>query len=148
MGKKMMLTIPAAEVKNGVELTFDLPSESVDLIRWYLKNIRKAEPSCIALFPNAHGFPKDQDTLALQINATVKRYLGFTVNPHLFRHIAAHMYLLRNPGGYEVMRRVLGHKRMETTSKFYAGLESLAAARHFDEEILKLRANAKGGKKR
>jgi integrase len=148
VGKKLMLVIPGTEVKNGVDLTFDLPVESVDLIRWYLKNIRKAEPGCMALFPNADGFPKDQDTLAIQINATVKRCLGFTVNPHLFRHIAAHMYLLRNPGGYEVMRRVLGHKRMETTSKFYAGLESLAAARHFDEEILKLRANAKGGKKR
>jgi len=148
IGKKLMLIIPAVEVKNGVDLTFDLPAESVDLVRWYLKNIREAEPRCMALFPNADGFPKDQNTLALQINATVKRYLGYTVNPHLFRHIAAHMYLLRNPGGYEVMRRVLGHKRMETTSKFYAGLETLAAARHFDEEILKLRANAKGGKKR
>jgi integrase len=148
LGKKLMLIVPAAEVKNGIDLTFDLPTESVELLRWYLKSSRRAEPGCMALFLNADGLPKDQDTLAIQINATVKRYLGFTVNPHLFRHIAAHMYLLRNPGGYEVMRRVLGHKRMETTSKFYAGLESLAAARHFDDEILKLRANAKGGTKR
>ena len=37
-----------------------------------------------------------------------------------------------NPGGYEVMRRVLGHKSMDTTSRFYAGLESINAARHFE----------------
>jgi hypothetical protein len=37
------------------------------------------------------------------------------------------------------MRRVLGHKKMETTSKFYTGLETIGAARHFDAEILKLR---------
>lgn len=63
------------------------------------------------------------------------------MNPHLFRHIAAKLYLGANPGGYEVMRRVLGHARMETTSRSYAGLETRNAARHFDEEILKLRTN-------
>jgi hypothetical protein len=73
--------------------------------------------------------------------------LGFTVNPHLFRHIGALIYLNLNPGGYEVVRRVLGQKRMETTSKFYAGLETLAAARHFDQEILKLRTADKGKKR-
>ena len=57
----------------------------------------------------------------------------------VYRHIAALIYLRLNPGGYEVMRRVLGHKKMDTTSNFYAGLEATAAARHFDAEILKLR---------
>jgi integrase len=139
-GRKLMLTIPAREVKNGVDLSFELPEESANLMRWYLKEIRVAEPGCTALFPTAACRPKDKDTLAVQINETVHHYTGFTVNPHLFRHIGALIYLTLNPGGYEVMRRVLGHKSMDTTSRFYAGLETVGAAKHFDEQILKLRA--------
>ena len=135
-----MLTIPAVEVKNSVDLDFEMPDESADLIRWYLKDVRTAEPGNLALFPTASGSHKDQNTLALQIAQTVQRYTGFEVNPHLFRHIGAQIYLGLNPGGYEVMRRVLGHKKMDTTSNFYAGLETLSAARHFDQEILKLRS--------
>jgi integrase len=138
-GRKLMLTIPAHEVKNGVDLDFELPEQSASLIRWYIKNEREAEPGNSALFPSPHGGFKDKDTLAIQLMETVKRYAGFTVNLHLFRHIAALIYLRLNPGGYEVVRRVLGHRNMDTTSNFYAGLEATAAARHFDAEILKLR---------
>lgn len=147
VGKKLHLTIPAAEVKNSVDLDFEMPDESADLIRWYLKKVRTAEPGNIALFPSARGPHKDQNTLAIQIGQTVRRYTGFTVNPHLFRHIGALIYLDLNPGGYEVMRRVLGHKKMDTTSNFYAGLETLRAARHFDEEILRLRKPKRARKK-
>jgi integrase len=138
-GRKLMLTIPAHEVKNGVDLDFELPDQSANLISWYIKHVRAAEPRNSALFPSPEGGYKDKDTLAIQLAETVKRYIGFTVNLHLFRHIAALIYLRLNPGGYEVMRRVLGHKKMDTTSNFYAGLEATAAARHFDAEILKLR---------
>jgi len=134
-----MLTIPAHEVKNGVDLDFELPDQSANLISWYIKQVREAEPGNSALFPSPDGGHKDKDTLAIQLMDTVKCHTGFTVNLHLFRHIAALIYLRLNPGGYEVMRRVLGHKKMDTTSNFYAGLEATAAARHFDAEILKLR---------
>jgi integrase len=147
VGKKFHLTIPAVEVKNSVDLDFEIPDESADLIRWYLKKVRTAESDNLALFPSAAGSHKDQNTLAIQIGQTVHRYTGFVVNPHLFRHIGALIYLRLNPGGYEVMRRVLGHKKMDTTSNFYAGLETLSAAKHFDEEILKLRKSKRAGRK-
>jgi integrase len=61
------------------------------------------------------------------------------VNAHLFRHIGAKLYLDAHPGAYEVVRRVLGHRSMDTTTGFYTGLETAAAVRHFDETILRLR---------
>jgi site-specific recombinase XerD len=61
------------------------------------------------------------------------------VNPHLFRHVTAKLYLDQNPGSYEVVRRVLGHRSIDTTTAFYTGLETSAAVRHFDETILHLR---------
>jgi integrase len=142
-----MVTIPAPEVKNGVDLDFELPDQSAELLRWYLTKERNAAAGDNFLFPGASGSHKDKDTLAIQINETVRNYTGFTVNPHLFRHIAAHTYLELHPGGYEVMRRVLGHKKMDTTSNFYAGLETRSAARHFGHEILKLRGAGQGRKR-
>jgi hypothetical protein len=41
------------------------------------------------------------------------------------------MILQAHPGAYEIARRVLGHKRSETTVQFYAGLETLQATRLF-----------------
>jgi site-specific recombinase XerC len=61
------------------------------------------------------------------------------VHPHLFRHIAAKLFLDAHPGSYELVRRVLGHRSIDTTTNFYTGLETAAAVRHFDKTILHLR---------
>jgi hypothetical protein len=99
-GRKLMLTIPADEVKNNVDLDFELPDQSANLIRWYLKHVREAEPGNSALFPSPNGGYKDKDTLAIQLMETVKRYTGFTVNLHLFRHM-----VMRSCAGCWVTRR-------------------------------------------
>ena len=49
---------------------------------------------------------------------------GLVMNPHLFRHLGAHLFLERHPGSYEEVRRVLGHKNIDTTIENYAGLET------------------------
>jgi integrase len=71
------------------------------------------------------------------------------VHPHLFRHIAAKLFLDGNPGSYEIIRRVLGHRSIDTTTGFYTGLETAAAVRHFDKTILNLRreGSVKGSKR-
>jgi integrase len=66
------------------------------------------------------------------------------MNTHLFRHATAKIYLDANPGGYEVVRRVLGHRSSDTTSRYYTGLETAAAVRHFDDTILKLGKSKSG----
>jgi hypothetical protein len=40
------------------------------------------------------------------------------------------------------MRLVLGHKSVDTTTKFYCGFETPAAMLHFDNHVLKLRGQA------
>ena len=66
------------------------------------------------------------------------------MNPHLFRHATAKLYLDGNPGDYESVRQVLGHRAKETTTTFYTGLEMVRAVRHFDETILKLQNKPSG----
>jgi integrase len=134
------VVIPGNEVKNGEDLEFELPADTVDLLDLYLREFhpRLGSGDSPWLFPGDKG-AKTVNTLGEQIKAHVFKATGLQVNLHLFRHIAAKLHLDRNPGAYEVVRRVLGHRSMDTTIKFYAGLETAAAGRHFDEHILKLR---------
>ena len=57
----------------------------------------------------------------------------------LFRHIAGTIYLHENPGAYEVVRQVLGHRNISTTTNFYTGQEERRARQHFIGVIQKLR---------
>jgi integrase len=135
------LVIPAAEVKNREDLEFELPQETAELLEVYLEEYRPrlTDGPSPWLFPGRGGKPKRGAGLSTQIKDRVRNATGLEVNAHLFRHIAAKLYLDDNPGSYEVIRRVLGHRSMDTTTSFYTGLETVAAARHFDEEILKIR---------
>ena len=138
---KVHLVIPGEEVKNGEPLEFELPAETVDLLDLYIReyHLRLTDAPSPWLFPAKNGGPKSRELFGDQISKRVFKATGLHVNLHLFRHIAAKLYLDRNPGGYEVVRRLLGHRSMETTMRFYAGLETAAAGRHFDQTILKLR---------
>ena len=132
-------------MKNDFNIEAELPAEFVALLDLYLTRYRPVlieEPSNW-LFPGKHNLkPKAAKALGGQITDCIKRRCGLEVNPHLFRHIGAMSYLNANPGAYGVMKLVLGHKSVETTTRFYCGLEGPAAMRHFDEHVLKLRRDA------
>jgi integrase len=144
-GPVMQLVIPGEEVKNDVDLVFPLRSSIMDLIDLYLKEYqpllcRESESSF--LFPGRDGRPKSDNKLRDQIEKAVWSNLGIHVHPHLFRHIAALIFLAKYPGQYEQVRRLLGHKSIETTIRFYAGLETTAAVNCYNEIIEGYRSNS------
>jgi integrase len=57
------------------------------------------------------------------------------MNPHLFRHLGALLFLKMNPGQYESVRQLLGHKNIQTTINFYAGFETDEAMHRFNRVI-------------
>jgi integrase len=141
-GGAVFIAIAGEEVKNDVDIEAPLPADTVALLDLYLSRYRPVllkEPSTALFSGKDCTKPKGTQALGEQITDCVKRRCGLTVHPHLFRHIAALSYLNANPGGYGLMRVVLGHKSVETTTKFYCGLEGPAALRSFDENILKQR---------
>jgi integrase len=136
------IVIPGHEVKNGEDLEFELPAELVRLLDLYLRDFhpRLSDEPSPWLFPGRDsGKHKAIMTLGEQVKKQVFKTTGLHVNLHLFRHICAKLYLDRMPGGYEVVRRLLGHRTSETTIRFYAGMESKSASRHYDDVILQLR---------
>jgi hypothetical protein len=44
------------------------------------------------------------------------------------------------PGGYGIAQDILGHKNPQTTRNFYAGTETAASLRHFEQVVLRKRA--------
>jgi integrase len=145
VGKRHHLVIDGSDVKNGQNLEFELPEESTRLIDCYLADHRSSPPSNRYLFPGEGDGPKSISALRQQIERAVKDYTGLVVHPHLFRHIAGAIYLQAHPNGYEVVRRILGHKGMETTTKHYIALQGLSAGRHFTKTIVSMRDGSTAG---
>ena len=139
---RMHLYFPADVVKNETELEFPLPASTAALLNLYIGRFRpklvRAANDC--LFPGEAEGPKQAALLSKQIAKAVEREIGVRLTAHQFRHLAGFLYLRRNPGGHEVVRRLLGHKSIETTIRFYAGMEVSEAIRHYDGHIESRRA--------
>jgi site-specific recombinase XerD len=69
-------------------------------------------------------------------------YTRLDMPAHRFRHAVGKIFLDQNPGHYEVVRQLLGHKDIKTTIAFYSGAETASAARHYARTIIRIRHGA------
>jgi integrase len=129
-GKVMQLVIPREDVKNGVPIEMTIPQATADLVDWFIATHRKNLPGAGSryLFGGMKDGPRSECGMSEPINKLLKRELGLTMNPHLFRSFAALLFLSVHPGQYEVVRQLLGHKSIVTTMKHYAGFETNGVA--------------------
>lgn len=137
-GTNYLLVFPDCDVKNRVPLEFPLDAATSGMIDDYLHRHR---PHLLRGRDHEHLFPgtlrdcKTAQDLGEQISKRIWKELGLEVTPHQFRHAAAAIMLTHEPGNYELVRRVLGHRNIQTTTNFYVGLETSAAARRFGEMV-------------
>lgn len=133
------IRIEGTEVKNGEPIEVKLTSGSSKLLHRYIMQFRPqiSQASGRALFPrNTDGKPRTPDNFGRELTKCVYRETGLEVHPHLFRHIAAKLYLEARPGDFETVRRLLKHKRLQTTMDFYAELNNQWAHSHYDQVVL------------
>jgi integrase len=132
------LVIPPEDVKNEQPLEYPLPKVVNEMLALYLTVFRPrlCRSDNPWLFPGEFDGHKTKGTLSGQIIETIMKELGIRVTPHQFRHLAAAFILEKDPANYEFVRRVLGHKNLQTTIKFYIGLETLEAVRKFSAMAL------------
>jgi site-specific recombinase XerD len=138
----MHLYIPPDQVKNSIDLEIPLGKFTTDLANTYMTIYQSIMPcghDTDLLFPGMAGYPKASSGFSKQITDVIFEKTGIQMNLHLFRHLGAFLFLTAHPGEYETVRRFLGHKSIQTTIKFYVGLERAAAFRRYDEVVLKLR---------
>jgi integrase len=130
MDQPYWLIFPNYDVKNNVDLEFELDQRLTDLIDEYVEGFR---PSLIRgsnepwLFPGDGGGHKRLTALSRQITEKVLDETGVRMTAHQFRHMAAVTYLSVRPGEYETVKRLLGHRDIATATRFYCGLETKQA---------------------
>ena len=134
------LVFPHYDVKNRVDLNFKFDQPLTDLIDEYVHEFRPAllrGANASWLFPGEGGQPKNKLLFGKQITERIQKATGLRITPHQFRHAAAAIYLKHHPGDYETVRRVLGHRDIQTTIRFYCGLETMQATEEFGKLIRK-----------
>jgi integrase len=148
------IRIPKTEVKNNVSINVDLPKDSADMVRNYITCYRKllGDPNSTWFFPgNKPGTQKTTDAIRSQSMRVLARQFGIAWNPHLFRHLLAHLQLENDPGADGVVTRALGHKSADTARRHYSGFQTAAAIRQHDELVQRRRAGGpvptKGGRR-
>lgn len=126
------------EVKNETAIDGTLNELLSTMIERYIAVFRPVllKTQTSKLFVGQAGTDKDPHSLGKQFFTLIKRELGLRVNAHLMRHFAGFVYLEANPGHYEFVRQMLGHKDVKTTIAFYTGASHDASHRRYDEIIL------------
>jgi integrase len=134
------LIIDAEETKNKIPLEFELPEQLSERLFKYRNEIAPAitgsRPSKV--FVTWNGRARTQATIALAIEKTVMKYVGVRLTPHQFRHLATKIMLDETPGAFVLVQQLMGHKDIQTTTNYYAGIDTRRAGRAQAALIAKL----------
>ncbi|MGO9134386.1 MAG: site-specific integrase [Methylovirgula sp.] len=136
------LNFPNYDVKNRVKIDFPLDAELTALIDDYLFNYRPAlvdRADNPWLFPGAGESHKLLTTLSDQITSFIEKSIGLRLTVHQFRHLSAAIILKHQPGNYELVRLLLGHRTVQITIRNYIGLESTHAGEVYGDLVRNLR---------
>lgn len=139
-----LLVFPDFDVKNHVDLTFELDDFVTAVIDEYVHDHRPALMRGRTedwLFPGETGGFKDEHFLGTQVTERIQKVTGLRITLHQYRHAAAAIYLKHHPGDYETVRRFLGHRNVRTTVNFYCGLETTQATRLLGDVVRQHRRN-------
>jgi integrase len=142
-GRAANIVFTGDETKNQVQLEFEIPAALADRFHTYrseiVPDVTGKRPD--AVFVTWKGKPRGQAAITDAIEKSILRNLGLRFTPHQFRHLAAKIILDANPGAYELVRQMLGHKNTKTTTNFYTGIDTRRAGRAHADLIMQLKEN-------
>jgi integrase len=142
-GRAAQVVFAGDETKNEIQLEFEVPAALADRFHTYhneiVPTVTGKRPD--AVFVTWTGKPRGQATITDAIEKTILKNLGVRLTPHQFRHLVAKIILDANPGAYELVRQMLGHKNTKTTTNFYAGIDTRRAGRAHADLVMRLREN-------
>lgn len=138
-GGRVLISIPPEETKSGTAIDAEFSPWLVRLFDRYLQHYRPRllTAPCPWLFPGENGNERSSG-FGVQIGDIIAKQIGVTMTPHQFRHLAAKLYLDRRPGDYETVRRLLGHKDIATTMRFYRELDTVLAIQRYGDLVTQL----------
>jgi integrase len=130
---RAFLSVLPDETKNAVAIEAEIPPRLAKLIQIYIQCYRPILVGAPTpwLFPGENGSRRPSGSFGHQMTKFIAKEAGLEMTPHQFRHLAAKLFLDRHPDGFETVRRLLGHKSLETTMRYYRELESVVAGKRY-----------------
>lgn len=138
--RQVRIVLTSEMTKTHRDYQAPLPPHLYGLLDAWLSTYRPKvcdQPSDL-LFPNNRGLTRSSEALSVKLSRFIERESGLTMNPHLFRHLAAKLYLDHDPTGIEIVRQLLGHTSVKTTLRVYAQLQTDPAFRRYEAAVLGL----------
>ena len=117
-GDKIHISLLASEMKTKVAMEFVLPHRTARVRPLLLQGDN------VHLWPSEDGKPLTAAFVGTDLGNFTEAKLGQRVTGHRFRHVLGYLYLLKNPNGHEVVRSLLGHRKISTIQKYYASLKA------------------------
>jgi len=130
-----------------------LPEELTSAIDAYLGDHRPvlcgrrgrwASPVDGALWVSADGSPMRDRSAHQRITEHTRAAFGHPINPHLFRDCVATSVAEDDPNHFGVAARLLGHRNLRTTERYYDQARSIDAIRRHQELVIGVRRGAIG----
>ena len=139
---RLIINIPAEEVKNNTPLRYELSGQSVKLMKDYLDCARPVllGAASTAVFPRQDGRARNPNDLSQQIKRHCFDSTGLIVSAHLFRSLASKIHNLVNAGDAVTISHVLGD-RIATVMKSYAQFEQKNALDHYQASVNHVRGH-------
>ncbi len=137
------ISFAPAETKTGHAFAAPLPASLTPYLDQYLDAVRPAllrEGESTRLWISQRGRPIDGETLYLAITRTTRRVFGVSINPHLFRDIAASFVAVHDPKHIGIAAPILGHTDPRTTERHYIQAQQITAGRRYRSSVDALRA--------
>ncbi|MBK1634157.1 site-specific integrase [Rhodovulum adriaticum] len=142
------IVVPSIGVKGrdgqDPDLLIPLGPAQSDLLRVFIDRIRAkalldGDEENPFLFPiqDIGGSRRNQPYKALldRLCREVHVRIGVRINPHLYRHLIGWIWLREDPDRLPEVQKLLGHKRLETTLKFYIALDESLALQRWQDHI-------------
>jgi hypothetical protein len=139
-GSDYWLSFPNYDVKNRMKLEYALDEYITPLIDEYVHDfwptlLRGRKEDC--LFPGLRSGAKGEVSFSGQITKRVLKLTGLRITSHQFRHAAGAIILQEQPGNYELVRQILGHRSLSTTIRCYVWLKNIQAHQIYQKMVRK-----------
>ena len=126
------LVIPASDTKARRALEYPISKELGTRIDLYLSRFRCRIPGAnthTGLWASNKQRPMSAVAMCAAVRRRTKKALGFTVNPHRFRHAAATFWSIHDPENVRGVKDLLGHASFGMTERHYVMAQSRVAGR-------------------
>jgi integrase len=143
-----VVVFDASETKTHQPLEFAVPDDLAQPLARYVANYRPillGDKTSPRLWITERGKPYSDVGFASRIRQITTQAFGRSLNPHVFRHIAATSIATDDPEHARIIAPILGHATLRTADMHYNRARQLDAGQLFQDSLSGLRKRLKNG---